>query len=255
MSAPDISIVIPAYNEEAGIDNTISQLTGYLEDSGREWELIVVNDGSEDGTASLTAARAAQERRIRLVDAPHRGKGSAVRRGMIEAKGRYRFLCDTDLSMPPEQIERFFGGPDGAPGYDVSIGSREAAGARRIGEPWWRHFIGRVFNWWVRIAAVRNIQDSQCGFKLFSAPAAEAVFRLQRLDGWAFDVELLFLARKAGFTIGEVPIDWRYDPDSRVSLIKGGFAFLDILKIRLNDILGRYSTEPTDAGHRGNPPS
>ncbi len=241
MTTPFLSVIVPAYNEEAGIDETITRLVDFLGSRERDWELIVVNDGSEDGTASLVSARAEGDKRIRLIDAPHRGKGAAVRRGMMEASGQYRFFCDSDLSMPPEHIERFFDNDaGGTPRFDVTIGSREAPGARRIGEPWRRHFYGRMFNWLVRATAVRGIHDTQCGFKMFSAEAAQAVFRLQRLDGWAFDVELLFLARKAGFSVGEAPIDWRYDPDSRVSLLKGGFAFLDVLRVRLNDILGKY---------------
>ncbi len=247
MTNPDLSVVVPAYNEAAGIDTTITLLLDYLATSPRDWELLVVNDGSEDRTAEFVSARSEQEPRIRLIDAPHRGKGAAVRRGMLEARGRFRFLCDADLSMPPEQIERFFDGTDGNPRFDVAAGSREAPGARRIGEPWRRHFIGRVFNWVVRFFAVRGIQDTQCGFKLFSEGAANKIFRLQKLDGWAFDVELLFLAKKAGFRVGEIAIDWRYDQDSRVDLVLGGMAFIDILRIRLKDLRGGYNdAENTD---------
>lgn len=242
MTVPVLSVVVPAYNEAAGIDTTITRLVDYLEDSPREWELVVVNDGSEDDTAAIVRKRCEGEPNLRLIDAPHGGKGAAVRRGMLEAQGSFRFLCDADLSMPPEHIERFFDGPDGNPRFDVAVGSREAPGARRIGEPWRRHFIGRVFNWVVRIFAVRGIQDTQCGFKLFSAAAANEIFRLQKLDGWAFDVELLYLSRKAGYSVGEIAIDWWFGQrSSRVSLVLGGMAFLDILRIRLNDLRGRYS--------------
>ena len=241
MTTPVLSVVVPAYNEAAGIDTTITRLVDYLTSCPRDWELLVVNDGSADDTAAIVLKRCEQEPRIRLVDAPHRGKGAAVRRGMLEARGRFRFFCDADLSMPPEHIERFFDGPDGNPRFDVAAGSREAPGARRIGEPWRRHLIGRVFNWVVRIFAVRGIQDTQCGFKLFSAAAADDIFRLQRLDGWGFDVELLFLARKAGYSVGEIAIDWWFGQrSSRVSLVLGGMAFLDVLKIRLNDMRGDY---------------
>lgn len=234
--------MVPAYNEAAGIDTTITRLVDYLSSSPRDWELLVVNDGSEDDTAAIVRRRCESEQGIRLVDAPHGGKGAAVRRGMLEARGQYRFFCDADLSMPPEHIERFFDGQDGNPSFDVAVGSREAPGARRIGEPWRRHFIGRVFNWVVRIFAVRGIQDTQCGFKLFTAEASEEIFRLQKLESWAFDAELLFLARKAGYSVGEIAIDWSFGQrSSRVSLVLGGMAFLDILKIRLNDVRGRYS--------------
>ncbi len=242
MTGPVLSVVVPAYNEAAGIDTTITRLVDYLAGSSRDWELVVVNDGSEDETAAIVSRRCESETRLRLVDAPHGGKGAAVRRGMLEARGRFRFICDADLSMPPEHIERFFNGRDGNPSFDVAVGSREAPGARRIGEPWRRHFIGRVFNWVVRIFAVRGIQDTQCGFKLFAEDAANEIFRLQKLDGWAFDVEVLYLARKAGYSVGEIAIDWWFAKrTSRVSLVLGGIAFLQILKIRLNDLRGEYS--------------
>ena len=242
MTSPVLSVVVPAYNEAAGIDTAITRLVDYLTGSSRDWELLVVDDGSEDETAAIVGKRCESEPRLRLVNAPHGGKGAAVRRGMLEARGRYRFICDADLSMPPEHIERFFDGSDGNPSFDVAVGSREAPGARRIGEPWRRHFIGRVFNWVVRIFAVRGIQDTQCGFKLFGEDAANQIFRLQKLDGWAFDVEVLYLARKAGYSVGEIAIDWWFAKrSSRVSLVLGGIAFLQILKIRLNDLRGEYS--------------
>ncbi len=240
MSNPHLSIVIPAYNEEALIEASVRRFVAYLSSTNRNWELLVVSDGSTDRTPEIVRALAEADPRVRLIDAPHGGKGAAVRRGMLEAKGDWRFLSDADLSMPPEQIERFFDGPGGEPPYDVVIGSREAAGAQRFDEPWIRHFIGRAFNWTVCAVAVRGIQDTQCGFKLFSGAAAAAVFPRQLLDGFAFDVEILFLARKAGFSVGEVAIDWQHYGDSKVSFANGALAFVDILRVRLNEVMGRY---------------
>ncbi len=168
---------------------------------------------------------------------------------MDEAQGEWRFLCDADLSMPANNLARFFGGPispdspaseTGNPLYDVSIGSREAPGARRFNEPRSRHIKGRLFNYAVRILALRGVQDTQCGFKLFSAEAAERLFPHQSLDGWAFDVELLVMARKAGFTIGEVPIDWYYGEGSQMTFTKGVLAVFDVARVGVNNLLGRY---------------
>ena len=240
MDAPFLSIVVPAFNEESRIGSSLDRLRQYLGSRERSWEIVVVDDGSSDGTTGIVEAQSAEDSRIRLVRAVHGGKGAAVRRGMAEAKGEWRFLCDADLSMPPEELDRFFSGPGGMPNYDISIGSREAAGARRLEEPWSRHFLGRVYNWTVKLVALRGIEDTQCGFKLYSAEAARLVFPAQRSQGFGFDVENLFIARKAGFSIGEVPIDWQYYQGGKVTLGSSILAYLDIFRVRLNSLLGRY---------------
>jgi len=200
----------------------------------------VVNDGSSDSTASIVVKLSESDGRIKLIDLPHGGKGSAVRRGMDEARGEWRFLCDADLSMPIDNLARFFVGVDGHPEYDVAIASREASGSRRFNEPTSRHVKGRLFNYAVKILALRGIEDTQCGFKLFSAESATKLFPHQSLDGWAFDVELLVMAKKAGFGVGEVPIDWYYGEGSKMTLAKGIVAVLDVAKVGLNNLLGRY---------------
>ena len=255
MTKPYLSVVIPAYNEHERIASTVNELvdflSGWLGGPGgdRAWEILVVNDGSTDSTASIVAEISKAGTGVRLIDAPHGGKGAAVRRGMDEAKGEWRFLCDADLSMPANNLARFFGGPispdspaseTGSPLYEVSIGSREAPGAKRFNEPRSRHIKGRLFNYAVRILALRGVQDTQCGFKLFSAEAAERLFPHQSLDGWAFDVELLVMARKAGFTIGEVPIDWYYGEGSQMTFTKGVLAVVDVARVGVNNLLGRY---------------
>ena len=240
MERPHLSIVIPAFNEESRIGSSIDRLREFLNTFDQSWEIVVVDDGSTDTTAAIVSEHAASEPRIRLVKAGHGGKGAAVRRGMIEARGEWRFLSDADLSMPPDNLPRFFDGEDGSPRFDVAIGSREAFGARRIGEPWSRHFLGRVFNWTVKLVAMRGIEDTQCGFKLYSSEAAEAVFPLQRLDGFSFDIEDLLIARKAGFSIGEIPIDWQYYEGGKVTLMSSVRAYWDIFQIRINHLLGRY---------------
>jgi glycosyltransferase involved in cell wall biosynthesis len=235
MEPPHLSVVIPAYNESRRLRDTLQRCTAWLQSSVPDWEVIVVDDGSEDDTRAIAGAVAAQDGRVRLIEAAHGGKGAAVRRGMLAARGRWCFFADADLSMDLAQLPGFF-----AAEGDVIIASREAPGARRIGEPWSRHLIGRLFNLVVRLVAVPGVQDTQCGYKLFSAQAVQRLFPVGRLNGFAFDVELLYLARRAGLRIREVPITWRYRPGSRVRLRTGLAAFLQILEIRWNDLLGRY---------------
>ena len=244
MVRPFLTVVIPAYDEEARIEASIRRVAAHLAGRPYSWEITVVDDGSTDRTADIVSNLAAENPRVRLLRIPHGGKGAAVKHGMLESDAEWRFLCDADLSMPPEQIDRFFQGEDGAPRFDVSIGSREAPGARRFDEPPSRHLIGRVFNQVVRVFAVRGLDDTQCGFKLFRGDVAWVLFGRQRLPGFAFDVEVLYLARKSGFSIGEIAIDWYHHGGSKVNLTKGASAFVDILKVRFNDLLGRYSEPP-----------
>ena len=199
------------------------------------WEIVVVDDGSVDDTRDIAARVAERDARVRLIAAEHGGKGAAVRRGMLAARGQWCFFADADLSMELDQLPRFL-----AEDADITIASREAPGAERIGEPWSRHVIGRIFNVIVRLAAVPGIHDTQCGYKLFSAAAVRQLFPASRLNGFAFDVELLYLARRAGLRVREVPVTWYYRPGSRVRLKTGLAAFLQVLEIRWNDVLGRY---------------
>ena len=243
-----LTVIIPAYNEEARIETSIRRVAAHLEGKAYSWEIAVVDDGSTDRTAVTVDSLAAENPKVRLLRIPHGGKGAAVRYGMLESDAEWRFLCDADLSMPPEHIDRFFPGDDGTPLFDVSVGSREAPGARRFDEPHSRYLIGRVFNRVVRIFAVRGLSDTQCGFKLFRGDVARMLFGQQQLAGFGFDVEVLYLARKAGFSIGEIAIDWHHHGGSKVSFSKGASAFAEVLKVRLNDLLGRYSDPPRTSG-------
>lgn len=245
MPQPYLSVVIPAYNEEARIASTVKTLVEYLAVwssavTDRGWELIVISDGSTDATVKIVSEIASVEDHVRLIDVPHGGKGSAVRRGMDESTGDWRFLCDSDLSMPIDNLDRFFGDNDGHPLYDVTIGSREASGAQRFNEPRSRHIKGRLFNLAVKIFAIRGIEDTQCGFKLFSAESAQKLFPYQSLDGWAFDVELLVMAKNAKFTVGEVPIDWYYGEGSKMTFLKGATAVLDVARVGMNNLMKKY---------------
>ena len=171
------------------------------------------------------------EPRIVLQREPHRGKGGAVKAGLLAARGDYRFICDADLSMPVGELPRFL--PPLLTGFDIAIGSREGHEARRIGEPMVRHLAGRVFNFGVQRLMVPGINDTQCGFKMFTAAAVEAIFPLVQVDGWAFDIEVLHLARARGLRIVEVPIEWHYRRESRLSLLRDGAGMLrELLAIR-----------------------
>ncbi|MBM3925855.1 MAG: glycosyltransferase family 2 protein [SAR202 cluster bacterium] len=224
-------MIIPAYNEESRIGQTLELVTAYLRGQKYSWEVLVANDGSADGTAEIVKGVGSKWTRVRLLDLRHGGKGWAVRNGMLQARGRLRFLCDADLSMPIEHIERFMS--EEGSRWDVVIGSREAPGARRIGEPWGRHLMGRIFNTLTRLLAAPGIKDTQCGFKLFKDYAAERLFSLQRLEGFGFDAEVLFLARKLGYSVGEVGIDWRYQTRSKVSPVRDSLRMVaDLFNVR-----------------------
>ena len=234
-----LSIVIPTYNEEPLISGTLGQVADFLSTQGYTWEVVVADDGSTDATARLVGDFAQDHPQVRLLSLSHHGKGWAVREGMLEAKGQYRFLCDADLSMPIEQVERFL--PPQAQGLDLAIGSREAPGARRIGEPAYRHMMGRFYNALVRILAVPGLRDTQCGFKCFRGEIVPLLFRRESMEGFAFDVEVLFLARKEKLNIGEIGIDWHFRQGSKVRPLRDAFTMTcDLLNIRWRNWRGRY---------------
>ena len=200
MTAPSISaIVIPAYNEVGRIGPTLERLMATLEPQPLTWEILVADDGSADDTAAIVGASGAREPRIGVPHLPHRGKGATVRDGLLAVSGARRFLCDADLAMPPDQIARFLAVVPSQ--CDIGIGKREGPGPTRIGEPLHRHLLGRAFNTMVRAMVLPGIQDTQCGFKMFTAAAAEAVLPMTAIEGWSFDVELLACARAQGWRI------------------------------------------------------
>jgi dolichyl-phosphate beta-glucosyltransferase len=239
MTEPYLSIVIPAYDEEQRLPRTLERLAAWLRAWGRPHEVLVVDDGSRDGT--VAAARAAGA--AVLANDRNRGKGYSVRRGMLAARGALRLMTDADLSTPIEELPRLVARIE--EGCGVAIGSRALPGARiEIRQPWYRENMGRVFNLMVRGLALPGLRDTQCGFKLFTAEAARDAFADARLDGFSFDVEALYLARKRGHRVCEIPVVWRNDAASRVTLSSGLRAFLDLARIRANDLRGRYD----DAG-------
>ena len=236
-----LSVVIPAYNEESRLATTLAEVQQYLSTTPWSWEIRVVDDGSSDRTCAVVEDYAVRFPCIALQREPHRGKGGAVRAGVLGARSDYRFICDADLSMPIAEIARFL--PPQLTGFDVAIGSREGHGARRIGEPVVRHLAGRAFNYLVQNLMVPGIEDTQCGFKMFTARAADAIFPHVTVDGWAFDIEVLHIARARGLRIVEVPIEWHYRRESRLSLTRDGAAmFRELLEIRRRARGGGYGS-------------
>lgn len=211
----------------------------YLSQQPYTWEVIVVENASTDGTIQVVRSFMREHANLHLLEEDIAGKGLAVRQGMLSAQGDYRFICDADLSMPVDELERFL--PPLLADFDVAIGSREIRGAARYLEPAYRHLMGRIFNSLVRIIAVPGIQDTQAGFKCFRGPVAEVLFQEQSIDGWSFDVEVLFLARKHGYRIVEVPISWYFDPSSRIHPLRDSvLMLLDLFRIRINWLRGCY---------------
>jgi len=241
LTHPFLSIVIPAHNEANRLPGTLEQVIGFLETQSYTAEILVVENGSSDCTLQVANSFKDGFPTLTVLSDPRRGKGLAVQRGMLEAKGEYRFFCDADLSMPVAEVNRFI--PPALTGADIAMASREVPGAVRYNEPLYRHLVGRMFNALVRWVALPGLQDTQCGFKCFHARVVEAVFPCQTLMGWSFDVELLFMARKKGYRIVEVPVPWYFNPESKVRLWKDSVRMgADLLAIRRNDRLGRYDS-------------
>jgi glycosyltransferase involved in cell wall biosynthesis len=242
LTSPFLSIIIPAHNEAQRLPPSLDKIDAFLSRQDFSYEVLVVENGSTDDTFAIAESYVAKMPYLRVIHEEQRGKGLAVRRGMLEAVGEYRFFCDADLSMPIEQVLRFI--PPQLENGEVLIGSREVAGSRRIDEPGYRHLIGRVFNTMVRWMVLPGLQDTQCGFKCFRGDIADKVFPLQTLGGMSFDAEVLFIARKMGYAIQEVPIDWTFNADSRVRLVQDSMRMaFDLLDIRLKSGRGAYDTQ------------
>jgi len=246
-NAPFLSIIIPAYNEELRLPPTLSRIAAFLRVQPYTAEVIVVENGSTDNTAGAVR-QFIQEQLLPadpfsiclLQSAP--GKGAAVKKGMLSAKGDYLIMSDADLSVPIEDVPKFLPPAIQAGSFDVAIASREVAGAVRHGEPVYRHLMGRVFNFLVRVMAVPKIQDTQCGFKCFTREAAQVVFPLQRIDGWGFDVEVLHIAARHHLRMIEIPANWYYGANSRVRAVHDTLNMVkELLKIRANSRRGYYN--------------
>ena len=237
-----LSLVIPAYNEQARLPYTLSQIEAYVCREGLDCEVIVVDNGSRDATSAVVQQASLRFSALRLLRTDGRGKGRAVRTGMLAADGAVVIFADADLSWQVEDLSRFLALVDER--SPIVIGSREGAGARRIGEPMYRHLMGRAFNRVVQALAVPGIEDSQCGFKAFRADAARAVFSRQRIEGFGFDVEVLYLARRLGFGVRVVPLRWEHKENSRVAPVRDTLLMLsDVFSVRLNAWRGVYDDD------------
>ncbi|HET8645128.1 MAG TPA: dolichyl-phosphate beta-glucosyltransferase [Vicinamibacteria bacterium] len=238
-AAPELSVVIPAYNEAERLPRTLERVRAFLDARGGAYEILVVDDGSADDTVARARAAGGEHLTV-LGNGVNRGKGYSVRRGMLAARGARRLMTDADLSTPIEELEALWARMD--EGFDVVIASRALALSRiEIHQGAFRENMGRVFNGLVRLLVLPGLRDTQCGFKLFTAAAAGAAFAQARLDGFAFDVEALFIARRLGFRVAELPVVWRNDAASRVGWWKGMLAFTDLARIRANALRGRYA--------------
>jgi glycosyltransferase involved in cell wall biosynthesis len=241
MSHPQLSIVIPAYNESARIENALERVMSCVEEQGWDAEVLVVDDGSTDDTGNIIQEWMTRFPRLHLVKNPgNRGKGFSVRNGLLQAAGDVVMFTDADLSAPMEEANRLLAAI--AAGADVAIGSRWMDRQRQtIHQPLYRQFFGRCFNAITRIVMGLPFKDTQCGFKAFKRPAAQVIFRLQRIERWGFDPEILFIARKLKYSVVEVPVTWGHDERSRMSYLKDGMKMLEEMGvIRYNSLAGRY---------------
>jgi glycosyltransferase involved in cell wall biosynthesis len=243
LTPPLLSIIIPAHNEELRLPRTLMQVFSFLEQQTYQAEVVVVENGSSDRTLELAHEFAAIHPNLLVLHEEQPGKGNAVRRGVMEATGEYRFICDADLSMPIEEVGKFL--PPVSTGFDVVIASREAPGAVRYNEPPYRHWGGRAINLVIRLLILPGLKDTQCGFKCFRAGAAEKLFSQQTLGGWSFDIEILYLARKKRMSIREVPVQWYFDVNSKVSAVRDALRMIgDIFRIHIHALRGRYDLNP-----------
>lgn len=241
MPEPTLSIIIPAFNEEARLAPTVRGAVAALRARGVSGEVIVVDDGSRDGTSALVQRLAAEFPEVRLVRlAANHGKGYAVRSGMLNATGELALFADADGATPWDQLSRLEAAM--AAGADVAIGSRALASAEtKVEARWYRRLVGRTFHRFVELLAVRGFRDTQCGFKLFRGAVAHDLFARMRMDGFSFDVEVLLMAQRGGHRVVEVPVNWVHQPGSRVNLVRDSLRMArDLFVIRANALRGEY---------------
>jgi glycosyltransferase involved in cell wall biosynthesis len=239
---PNYSIIIPAYNEATRLGATLDRVLAYVTEKGWDAEVLAVNDGSHDGTADVIRGYAKNNPRLRLLQNPgNRGKGYSVRNGMLHAQGEVLLFSDADLSSPIEEAEKLFAAL--AAGADIAVGSRWLrSDLQTQRQPLYRQLFGRIFNLLLRVILGLNFKDTQCGFKAFNRHAADIIFPQQRIERWAFDPELLYLAQKAELKVEEVPVAWSHVGGTRISPLRDGMRmFREVLEIRRNARAGKYS--------------
>ncbi len=235
------SIVIPAYNEGARVGATLERVLAHMVKRSWDAEVIAVDDGSRDNTVEIIRSYAAANPHLRLLQNPgNRGKGYSVRNGMLHAQGEILLFSDADLSSPIEEADKLIAAI--ATGADIAIGSRWLrSDLQTQRQPIYRQLFGRIFNLVLRLTLGLTFKDTQCGFKAFTREAASVIFPLQRIERWGFDPELLYLAKKFGFKVAEVPVEWAHREGTRISPLRDGSQmFLEMLKIRWNSLSGKY---------------
>ncbi|MBN2048047.1 MAG: glycosyltransferase family 2 protein [Anaerolineaceae bacterium] len=235
-----LSIIFPVHNEENRLPQALDQTIRFLEQQEYASEIIVVENGSKDRTYEVACSYQDRFEHLIVLKETTRGKGLAVRSGMLKARGQYRMFCDVDLSMPIEEVSKFI--PPAVPeSVGVIFGSREHPDSVRYDEPAYRHYIGRIFTTLVRLTLLPEFQDTQCGFKCFRADVVEDIFPLQRITSMAFDAELLYIAKIHGYQLRELGIPWYFNSDSRVRIIRDSWRMAkDLFVIRRNRRLGYY---------------
>lgn len=246
-TGPHLSVIIPAYNEEQRLPRTLDDVLAYLRAQSYDWEVVVVDDGSTDGTGRVVGERVGDSLPVLLLrhpDGANHGKGATVRLGMEAASGRYRLFMDADNSTTLDHVEKFW--PWFDDGYDVVIGSRDVHGAQvEVHQRWYKELAGNVGNWIIRFLAVPGICDTQAGFKMFSRRCIEAILPALTIDHWGFDVELLVAAQRHGFRIKEVPIRWVNAPNSKVRATTYFEVLGEVWRVRKNLRAGKYD-KPQD---------
>lgn len=247
----EYSIVIPVYNESDKISASLTQVLSFMRTFSPSFEVIVVDDGSADNTADIVDEYSKNNPEITLIRAPHKGKSAALYEGVMRACGQYVYLADADFSTPISELKKLSVWLKDQ-NFDVVICSREGKGAQRVGEPFYRHMVGRIFNFLVQVIALPGIQDSQCGFKLFKGEVVKRIFNKLVVYGpnakeikkpffGALEVEELYLARKFGYKIKEVPVLWTYVKTTRFNFLSNAWKMArDVMLIRLADIQGKY---------------
>jgi dolichyl-phosphate beta-glucosyltransferase len=236
-----LSVVIPAYNEEQRIDKTLRVIHTYLQRQPYSSEIIVVDDGSQDGTVAIVRACDGWSTPVSVLqNGRNRGKGFSVRQGFLHAHGDYLLFSDADLSTPIEEVEKLFAALREP--CDIAIGSRALVGSRvEVHQPWYREHMGRLFNVFVQALAVPGIRDTQCGFKCFRREASLAICQRMTIERFGFDVEMLYLARRLGYRVREVAVVWRNSPQTRVRVGRDSVSMLgDLWRVRWHDLRGRY---------------
>lgn len=235
-----ISVIIPAYNEEKIIINTLKKIDNYLKKKKYIYEIIVVDDASKDGTFQLIEKLRTKNNKIKILkNKTNKGKGYSVKRGVLNAKFDLVLFSDSDLATPVEMLERML---KYTKDYDIIIASRNLRDSIiKVKQPWYRVLAGKIFPLLVRMIVLKGIKDTQCGFKMFKKSAVKNIFPLQTFERWCFDVEILFIAKKLGFKIKEVPVVWVDRRESKMNLIRDSFKMLmDLFRIRYNNMTGKY---------------